>query len=233
MSLEQTEEKKFIKVNVGGMIFALSSAAVTTCSYFNAMVNFHSAKDENFSDTIIDRDHQTFSYILNCIRDLNYINTTRLTEIKPDLLFFGCNSLLELIESDTKECKKILVKKVSPHACFHINEDEKWMRISPTPYDSESYSHSLRMWPGSKYSLSLGIELTVPIGFCGIVTMGKCPGYIILQPCMFTGGFHKFPTVCISITGSMDRWINFNEKELEFHIQILPIDHAVTFELIK
>src|SRR5437667_11217135 len=71
--------------NISGTLFNVTEEIVLESTYLKA-VGWDKKCECDLSDRIIDRDPIHFSYIINCIRDLNYIQKDKLVAIKPELV---------------------------------------------------------------------------------------------------------------------------------------------------
>lgn len=98
-------------INIGGQIFKERIDIFEKSDYLKALFNFHKNKYD-FSKDFISRDPVIFNYLLNCIRDINYIDKNRLVECYPDILFFQIDSLLSIVD-EYKNNYIIKINKIS------------------------------------------------------------------------------------------------------------------------
>jgi hypothetical protein len=201
-----------IRVNVGGRIFHTCRATLLQMEYFQCMFHLGGNPDKtDYTDTLIDRDENVFSYLLNCMRDSQYIKLAKLIEYKPDIDYFQIPSLLTVITNANANANANstgldpLLTKHYKTANSVYNEKEQCVDLYPpvttrnNPGPSPSWIHveGLRL-------IELGIGITVPKGYVAKVYLVEwyLSNGFYLQSTTFGPGVYKHLTLQVGYKGT-------------------------------
>jgi hypothetical protein len=101
-------DSTIVRVNVGGTVFTTTQGTIQKAKYFSEI-----SKNPDLSNVMIDRNPDTFSYLLDCLRDHKYISN-RLNACQPDIEYFGMDCLIQELKN------QLPTITVNPGSSFYV-----------------------------------------------------------------------------------------------------------------
>lgn len=220
-----TDTDPIYTINVGGTIFKERKSILIKSGYFEAMFNFHKTETD-FSKEHISRDPIIFSYLLNCMRDNNYINNS-IIKYNPDVIFFQINHLQEMIEKYEKEENKSDIK---------IELIDKNAQV--TKYNNGLFGLFMHKktrlfvrWKEQIEGITTGINLYIPEGYVGLLNFandGDPFGYFkIWNSILHHGKYDNFKVWVMFGNDYGDRKIYYDGSKPFCHLHIIKLNESI------
>jgi hypothetical protein len=160
----------------------------------------------DYSSCIIDRNPQSFAYIVDCFRDISYENSDKLRAIKPELEYFQFEGALKRLsaagDTDTegKVEEKILVEEIEyVHAPKFRLESISSIVEPATLYGQNSVQirsrQILKMSPGTHGIQLSNIYIVVPNGWIVLLEF-YTPQLHFYQRCLEPGVYIRPSFMC-------------------------------------
>jgi len=204
-SLDITDEHNdTYKISVGGKIFTSKKDTFEKSEYLKALFKFpdDNKQKTDFTDHPIDRDSTIFKYLLNIMRDINYIDK-KVFKYGPDISFFQITFLLEYMEKNKSTDDKVKITKINSLSRVDVSEEKIYLYA----YVPDPGHYTLRFT--CVYMLLTGIDLEISEGYVGLLSLANELSSCNLINTILYPGIYKNLYIKIFKTSSSDYGMHY------------------------